>query len=140
MKNLDDVFTAKRPPRVLARPDIDAWSDWEPINLKECCALFFPHGPLTVRSLRTAIRDGALGTTRIAGKIYTSKQAVLDMMKYSTKKNAAPPGPVDGSDPNASEPSGPCAHRVLGEDAQDLKRFLAEQRKRMRPRPGARDI
>ena len=60
-------------PRIAARPDPDQWGDDELLTLPEAAALFWPLGPLSVSSLRTAIKDGQLAYTEIAGKFLTTK-------------------------------------------------------------------
>jgi hypothetical protein len=76
------------PFRVLQRPDPVQWTDDELMNLPEAAALFWPDGPLTVASLRTAIRDEQLAVAVIAGKFLTTKAAVTAM---SACRIGAPP-------------------------------------------------
>jgi hypothetical protein len=68
-----------RPLRAAARPDPAMWSDHEPMTLYEAAAVFFPDGPLNVRSLRTAITKGQLAVSRVAGKIFTTPSAIRAM-------------------------------------------------------------
>lgn len=67
------------PPRVEQRPDPRLWDDDELMTLSEAAALFWPAGPLTTTSLRTAVRDRTLDVAEIAGKLLTNKQAVVRM-------------------------------------------------------------
>jgi hypothetical protein len=67
------------PSRVFERPDPSQWGDQELLNFKEAVALFWPSGPLTVHSLRTAHRMGQLGVAVIAGKFFTTKAAITEM-------------------------------------------------------------
>jgi hypothetical protein len=67
------------PERVRARPDPGQWGDDELMSLAEAAALFWPHGPLTTTSLRTAVRDRRLDVAEIAGKILTNKLAIRRM-------------------------------------------------------------
>lgn len=76
------------PPRVVMRRDPAQWSDVELMSLYEAAALFWPDGPLTVTSLRTAVRDGKLGVTEIAGKLLTTKAAIAEMSICSVRKSS----------------------------------------------------
>src|SRR4051794_18578070 len=67
--------------RVNARPDPVQWSDDEVITLVEAVALFFPQGPLTLSSLRTAIGAGKLEIARVAGKDLTTPRAIKKLVK-----------------------------------------------------------
>jgi hypothetical protein len=78
----DDQTRPKRSPvprRVLVRPHPSQWDERELMNFVEAAALFWPDGPLTVHSLRTAHRSGQLGVVVIAGKFLTTKAAILEM-------------------------------------------------------------
>jgi hypothetical protein len=57
------------PLRLARWPDPSQWSDTELMSLYEAAALFWPEGPLTVTSLRTAVRDGQLAIAEIAGNL-----------------------------------------------------------------------
>jgi len=58
------------PARIASRPLPDQWGREELLTLAEAAWLFWPDGgPITVRTLRTAVRDEALAVTWIAGKI-----------------------------------------------------------------------
>jgi hypothetical protein len=82
------------PPRVAARPDPQAWGTDELMTLAEAAALFWPLGPLTARSLRTAVDDGMLPVVMVARKLLTSRRAVEEMGRCSarTKPGMAPDG------------------------------------------------
>lgn len=67
------------PTRVEARPSPAEWDLDELMSLPEAAALFWPEGPLSVSSLRVAVRDGVLPVTIVAGKILTTRRAVLAM-------------------------------------------------------------
>jgi hypothetical protein len=71
--------SAERPPRIEARPSPEDWKAEELLTLAEAAALFWPDGPLTVTSLRTAVRDGQLEVAEIAGKLLTTKAAIARM-------------------------------------------------------------
>jgi hypothetical protein len=62
--------------RVCARPDPAAWREDELMTLGEAAALFWPDGPLTETTLRTAVRDQRLSIAKIAGKFFTTKRAI----------------------------------------------------------------
>jgi hypothetical protein len=74
-----DRQDTKMPERVRQRPNPEDWSDDELMTLAEAAALFWPQGPLTTTSLRTAVRDRVLDVAEIAGKLLTNKQAVVRM-------------------------------------------------------------
>jgi hypothetical protein len=57
--------------------------------LPEAAALMWPNGPLTVSSLRTAVRDGQLQVVVVAGKILTNRAA---LRKMGTCGDLAPAG------------------------------------------------
>lgn len=50
------------------------------MTLVEAAALFFPDGPLTVRSFRTAANNGQLAVARVAGKDMTTPAAVRELL------------------------------------------------------------
>ena len=50
-------------------------------SLAEAVARFFPHGPLTVSSLRTEIRKGRLRVALVAGKYLVSESAIREMLE-----------------------------------------------------------
>ncbi|MET3694838.1 hypothetical protein [Methylobacterium goesingense] len=77
------------PPRVAARPSQIEWDDDELLTLPEAAALMWPNGPLTVSSLRTAVRDGQLQVVVVAGKILTNRAA---LRKMGTCGDLAPAG------------------------------------------------
>jgi hypothetical protein len=74
------------PPRIALRPDPDQWSAVELLSLAEAASLFWPMGPLTTTSLRTAVRDHQLDVAVIAGKILTNKESILKMSRCSARK------------------------------------------------------
>jgi hypothetical protein len=79
----------RRPARIASRPNPSQWGREELLTLDEAAALCWPEGPITVRTLRTAVRDGVLGVAWIAGKVFTSLEALEDMSRCRTKP--APP-------------------------------------------------
>lgn len=66
----------KRRDRVAQRPDPAAWGDDELMTLAEAARLHWPDGPITERTLRTAVRDGRLPISRLAGKFFVTRRAL----------------------------------------------------------------
>jgi hypothetical protein len=66
-------MTDKQRDRVAQHPNPAAWEDDELMSLGEAARLFWPHGPITERTLRTAIRDGRLPISQVAGKFFVTK-------------------------------------------------------------------
>jgi hypothetical protein len=60
-RNTDKLARAK------ARPDPAQWGEDEAMTLVEAAAVFFPHGPLTLSSLRRAAAAGTLEIAKVAG-------------------------------------------------------------------------
>ena len=111
MSTLDRNRGDRRPPRVLARPTPSDWLDQDEImTLEEVAAVFWPRGPLTVRSLRTAVRDGRLAVARIAGKIFTSPRAINEMTKCTPDKPGAARA-ARREDPEPRRPRSPARSR-----------------------------
>ena len=79
------------PPRVAARPDPQRWGLDELMTLAEASALFWPHGPLTTRSLRTAADGGLLPVVLVARKRLTSRRAVEEMSRCAPRTPATAP-------------------------------------------------
>jgi hypothetical protein len=67
--------------RVQARPRPEQWDADEPMTLREAAAVFFPDGPLTLSSLRTAASNGQLATIRVAGKDLTTPKSVRALVQ-----------------------------------------------------------
>lgn len=90
---------ARRDPmaRIRNRPRPEEWADDETLTLAEAAALFFPEGPLTVSSLRTAARAGRLAIAKVAGKDLTSPRAVKALVKPCLAEK--PNRPASGSAP-----------------------------------------
>jgi len=49
------------------------------MTLAEAARLHWPHGPITVATLRTAARQGDLGIVTLAGKHFTTPAAIRVM-------------------------------------------------------------
>jgi hypothetical protein len=113
------------------------WDEDEILSLEEAACLFWPTGPLSVRSLRTAADDGDLAVVWIARKIFTTPGAIRDMTKCSPNKKPGADRAAASTEvipaPEAS-PQPPA----LSESAQALLRKIAEERARMGPRRNRR--
>jgi hypothetical protein len=68
-----------RSARIEARPDPLSWDMDELMTLTEAVELHWPDGPLTVPTLRTAIRDGQLAVCEIAGKFFLTRRLLLGL-------------------------------------------------------------
>ncbi len=71
--------------RARARPDPSQWSEDEVMTLVEAVAVFFPQGPLTLSSLRTAVASGTLEIAKVAGKDLTTPRAIRKLVKPSCR-------------------------------------------------------
>src|SRR5579862_4686955 len=69
--------------RARARPDPAQWGDDEVMTLIEAVAVFFPDGPLTLSSLRTAVAAGTLEIAKVAGKNLTTPRAIRKLVMPS---------------------------------------------------------
>ncbi|WFU41445.1 hypothetical protein QA640_02630 [Bradyrhizobium sp. CB82] len=94
------------PERVRLRPLVSDWSEHELITLPEVVALFWPGGggPVTLTTIRTAVRDGDLDIVPIAGKFFTTKAAVIRMATprphpAPTSATMPPPSPPPADAP-----------------------------------------
>lgn len=87
--------------RVKRRPKPDEWRGDEPVMLREAVALFFPEGPLTITSFRAAIRRGELGFVKVAGKMFTTPDAVREMTRPFLQTQTAPATAPSIGQPNA---------------------------------------
>ncbi len=67
--------------RAELRRDPTNLGDTELISFREAVEIFWPNGPLSVSSLRTAERDGLLAVAFIAGRLYTTKAALREMTR-----------------------------------------------------------
>jgi hypothetical protein len=104
------------PARVETRPDPSQWRDDELMTLGEAAALFWPAGPLSMASLRTAHRNGQLAVAVIARKFLTTKAAVEAMARENLH--------VTPSRPAVRER---CPERALAPPREDaLRRKIAE--------------
>jgi hypothetical protein len=68
--------------RVRKRPDPKNWGMDELMSLREAVELHWPQGsPLTVASLRIAIRDGKLPVCNIAGKHLLTRRCLVELTR-----------------------------------------------------------
>jgi hypothetical protein len=83
--------------RVAVRPDPATWRNDELMTLGEAAALMFPDGPLSERSLRTAVREGRLPISVVAGKFFVTKAALslLSVCTTITPNVSVPEGSTD---------------------------------------------
>jgi hypothetical protein len=51
------------------------------MTLPEAVAVFYPDGPLTLSTLRTAARAGQLAVARVAGKDLTTPKAMRELVR-----------------------------------------------------------
>ncbi|BBF94340.1 hypothetical protein [Blastochloris tepida] len=85
------------PPRIAARPDPAQWGADELLTFAEAAALFWPYGPLTATSLRTAYRQGLVDVVMIARKVFVTPAALARMTAQATRPAPARSGEaVDG--------------------------------------------
>lgn len=77
----DDGSRASRTRRAELRRNHNDLGETELISFREAVEIFWPNGPLSVSSLRTAERDGILAVASIAGKLYTTKAALREMTR-----------------------------------------------------------
>ncbi|MBA8914719.1 hypothetical protein [Methylorubrum thiocyanatum] len=117
------------PPRVSARPRSEEWTDDELLTLPEAAALFWPDGPITTNTLRTAGHQGTLAITRVAGKFFTTPMAVRRM-------GAEHPVPVARTPEAVPDVSAQALFQVKLAEAKRLGRERARP-KRAAERPAA---
>lgn len=110
------------PARIVAKNDPAAWSDDALLTIPEAAALFWPAGPLTELSLRTAIRQRRLAVSVIAGKHFVTPAALRQMAKPEVRAGPAPDPPPAAA--NAGPSAGDLLLR-LREDRQRLRRQVS---------------
>jgi hypothetical protein len=115
MTKRDPRIPRRLPLRVENRPSPDQWSDDELLTLDEAAHLFWPDGPLTTTSLRTAVRDRQLEVARIAGKILTCKAALRRM--------SACPSPETGTGTGRAGPAVDPPESIAEMQRRYLERF-----------------
>ena len=88
--------------RVLERPHVADWDLDELLTLPEAAFLFWPKGPITTATLRTAVRKRELGVAVIASRFFTTRRAIEAMSIPSVRKVA--PKKVAAVSPAVLEP------------------------------------
>lgn len=128
---------ARKPPRhplirVHLRPALAQWEGDEGITLAEAVALFFPDGPLTIKSLRAAAKKGQLAVKRIAGRDFTTPDAMREMLKPhlrvppsrdATGRPAVQTAPIDTQRPAQRS----AAHESVLETVRELNETMRER-------------
>jgi hypothetical protein len=107
------------PARVAARPDPRDWPSGDLMTLREAAKLFWPQGPLTTRSLRTAAEAGQLGVIMIARKQLTCRAAIEEMCKCASAPRM---GSRPGRDPSADRPRDGTDDSAYGRLKRKLQR------------------
>lgn len=117
--------------RVKLQPLPEQWAADESMTLFEAVAVFFPHGPLTLSSLRTEAKAGRLAVCRVAGKDLTTPGAIKELVTPCRAENPSHPASI--SEPNATERRSGSSSTVAGKSAQAAaRRTLQELRQRSR--------
>lgn len=86
---------AKRTDRISERPDPCKWDRDELMTLGEAARLHWPRGPITERTLRTAVRDGRLPISRLAGKFFVTRRALSSLSECTTARSPGAYGEED---------------------------------------------
>jgi hypothetical protein len=89
------------PPRVAARPRRTLWLDEESLTLPEAVGLFFPNGPLKLKSFQTAAKNRTLASVKVNRKLLTTVGWVKDMLS----PRPVPPAPRDPTPTPAPPPA-----------------------------------
>jgi hypothetical protein len=110
------------PARIAARPSPDQWGADELLTLNEAAKLFWPSGPLTTRSLRTAAETGRLPVVVVARKMLTTKRAIEEMSRCEKRPRCG-----SGTARDRRPSDGGAARRDGGSAYDRLMRKLAEQ-------------
>lgn len=104
---------AREPPRrILSRPNPADWVDDELMSFPEAASLFWPDGPLSVTSLRTAHRNGQLAVAEIAGKFLTTKRSIEEMTKACLRLRCAECKPQAQAKPARPKSPSPLRARI----------------------------
>jgi hypothetical protein len=78
------------PGRLGTRPDREDWGLDDLLTLPEAAALYWPDGPVTVSTLRTAIRRGQLPVARLGRRFLTSRRAIEEMTRDEVRIQCGP--------------------------------------------------
>lgn len=120
------------PARIRLRPKPDEWGPDELLTLPEAAALFFPDGPLTLSSLRTAAAAGDLAVARVAGKDLTTPRAIKKMVTPLCREKEAASENHPGSTKDQTTEAGSSSMEP-GKSAQAAARIkLRKRRERLK--------
>ncbi|WP_210161788.1 hypothetical protein [Methylobacterium nodulans] len=106
------------------------------MTLAEAVAVFFPHGPMTLSSLRTAYRNGDLAVRHVAGKMLTTPRAIREMTKPCRAAKPSRHASTSASGP-AVIPSGSFSTEALKSAQNAGQTTIAELRASLRRTSGA---
>ncbi|MGY4617659.1 hypothetical protein ACVWZ4_002886 [Bradyrhizobium sp. USDA 4472] len=122
------------PERVRLRPLLSDWSEHELITLPEVVYLFWPGpgAPVTLTTIRTAVRDGDLDIVRIAGKFFTTKAAVIRMT--TPRPHPAPSATPPEATPAEAPPSAAVAPAPAAPPIDPLLERIRARRERVKGR------
>lgn len=71
--------------RILKRPNLSDWGEYELITFAEAVALLFPDGPLSTTTLHSLQKRGELEFVKVCGKSYTSINSVRKLVAVQIK-------------------------------------------------------
>lgn len=97
--------------RTLLRPTPNSWDLDELMTLAEAVELHWPNGPITVRTLRTAIRDGQIPVCVVATKFFVTRRGLLEL-SHGTKRQ---PARHTAAETRGSRPRGGMTEREAAE-------------------------
>jgi hypothetical protein len=116
--------------RAKARPDPTQWGEDEVMTLVEAATVFFPQGPLSLSSLRTAAAAGTLEIAKVVGKDLPTPRAIRKLVKPSCR--AAKPSRHDSGLERTMKPG--SSSTAAGKSAQAAAATtLTELRRRSKP-------
>src|SRR5262245_59634401 len=102
----------------------------EPVPLSKAVRIWFPHGGVTVSTLRGEIYKGRLEVERIGGKIFVTGEAIEAMRNRCRDQ---PKVPISGSKPMTAEKStGSSAMDQLSAEQAAVRTTAQALRKRLR--------
>lgn len=105
------------------------WTDTTPLRLKRAAEVAFPDGGMTASGLRREAVRGRLVVERIAGKDYTTLQAIADMRKLcrvAKNSSARPANPLLPNSLGLTEAN--LAHSALTDAREELRRIAVAKR------------
>lgn len=138
--DIDDDRDTHCADRVKLRPNPEDWGARDLITLREAVRIFWPNGPFTIRSLRTAVGQNALGTIKRNRRLFTTREAIEAWTRVPVVHAPAPlahpppPPPPPAQPAPLAAPAAPAAKPALSEAAQRTLQKLAEVTARPRRR------